>query len=572
MATLLTAKQKEVIRKIIYAVETGGQVYGKQNYSAFIDAGANTSNEVAITIGAGQWYGNNAKTLLNLIRTKDKNTFNKLDTEGIGNDLDTKNWAKYSISKTSKKAKCIINIISSSVGIKCQDELMEQYITNSADSVQKIYGNMTVDAIAECINIGHQGGNAALKRILSKAAKPYSAKTIKAALDLDPADKSSNNQVGDYVTRQNKIYDMINTYLIEVDNKVSNNNGGTMNMNELQLRTKIANWPVQYVGISEGSSKHLKILKVFNDSRLCTRYTMTKKDSWCATTVSAAFIANGMAGAPGSGKLFESVECSCGNMITLAKKQGIWVENDKYSPKIGDIVMYDWNDTGSGDNTGWPEHVGIVISVSGDTFKVIEGNINDSVGYRTMTVNGKYIRGYITPNYAKFATTTVTENTTTTNITASAKLNKTSKFKAMTTSDVNVRSWAGTENAKLRTLNKGTVVEVCDTVKDKDGDDWYYIKESDKYGFVSADYITKVNTTTTSTKLNKTCQFKGKVTASSLAVRSWAGTENTKLRTISKNTVVEVCDSVKASTGKIWYYIKESNKYGFVSSEYIARC
>ena len=28
---------------------------------------------------------------------------------------------------------------------------------------------------------------------------------------------------------------------------------------------------------------------------------------------------------------------------------------------------------GNGDNTGWPDHVGIVTEVNGNTFKVIEG-------------------------------------------------------------------------------------------------------------------------------------------------------------------------------------------------------
>lgn len=44
-----------VLRKILYAVESGDQVYGKQDYSCFAGVGANCSNEKAITIGAGQW-------------------------------------------------------------------------------------------------------------------------------------------------------------------------------------------------------------------------------------------------------------------------------------------------------------------------------------------------------------------------------------------------------------------------------------------------------------------------------------------------------------------------------------
>lgn len=355
-------------------------------------------------------------------------------------------------------------------------------------------------------------------------------------------------------------------------------------MTEKELRSKVANWMVPYIGISEGSSSHLHILNVYNNSRLCTRYTMTKHDPWCAAATSAAFIATGMAGKPGSGKLFECVECSCNSMISLAKAQGIWVEKDNYIPKVGDPIIYDWSDSGYGDNTSGHDHVGIVTYVNGNTFKVIEGNMGrGTVGYRTMSVNGRYIRGFIAPNYSKFASGAVTETTskpsTSTN---SGAPNKTSKFKGtVIANELNVRSWAGTEFTKLRALKKGTVVDVCDVVKDKDGDDWYYIEESNKYGFVSSEYIAKKETSKPSTSTNntnnsgapnKTCKFKGTVIAKSgLNVRSWAGTEFTKLRTLNHGTVVDVCDTVKASTGKTWYYIKESNKYGFVSSEYIAR-
>lgn len=71
--------------------------------------------------------------------------------------------------------------------------------------------------------------------------------------------------------------------------------------------------------------------------------------------------------------------------------------------------------------------------------------------------------------------------------------------------------------------------------------------------------------------LNKTAKWTGKVTASSLNVRSWAGTENSTLRSLAKGTKVSVCDTVKDSKGASWYYIKESGKYGFVSAKYIAK-
>lgn len=121
---------------------------------------------------------------------------------------------------------------------------------------------------------------------------------------------------------------------------------------------------------------------------------MTVNDAWCATSVSAAFIAVGLS------NIFPCVECSCENMINLAISAGIWVENDAYVPDVGDVILYDWDDNGVGDCTGWSDHVGIVVSCDGSTIRVIEGNKSNTVGYRDIAVNGKCIRGFITPHYA----------------------------------------------------------------------------------------------------------------------------------------------------------------------------
>jgi len=93
------------------------------------------------------------------------------------------------------------------------------------------------------------------------------------------------------------------------------------------------------------------------------------------------------------------IEISCGYLIEAAKSIGIWVENDGYTPQPGDAVLYDWDDSGSGDCTGWPDHVGTVEKVSGGKITVIEGNYSNAVKRRTISVNGRYIRGFIVPRY-----------------------------------------------------------------------------------------------------------------------------------------------------------------------------
>lgn len=200
-----------VLRKILYAVESGNQIYGEQDYAAFAEVGANCSNEKAITIGAGQWYADEAKELLYRIQRGNPKLFKDMDTENLEADLLKKSWATYAVSKDSAKGRLIISIISMELGKKCQDQYMEDQIAAYAKSIEKTYGTMPDSAMMECINIHHQGGDSALKRILAKTVKPYTADKIYTVLCMDPADPVQN-QVGDYTDRQKTVINMIHTY------------------------------------------------------------------------------------------------------------------------------------------------------------------------------------------------------------------------------------------------------------------------------------------------------------------------------------------------------------------------
>lgn len=169
-------------------------------------------------------------------------------------------------------------------------------------------------------------------------------------------------------------------------------------MNEQQLRQKVADTISAWVGSTRGSAGHREILQIYNaHTPLARGYRVQQGDAYCATTVSATWIKTGIAAYTGT-------ECGVGQFVEIAKAKGIWVENDAYTPKIGDAVCYDWQDSGAGDNLGWPDHIGIVTAVTGSTFTVTEGNISGgTVGKRTMIVNERYIRGYICPKYAEIA-------------------------------------------------------------------------------------------------------------------------------------------------------------------------
>lgn len=158
-------------------------------------------------------------------------------------------------------------------------------------------------------------------------------------------------------------------------------------------REKIVKQAQSWIGCKESDGTHRKIIDVYNaDKPLPRGYKVSYTDAWCATFVTACAIKCGATD-------IIPKECSCNKMIELFKKLGCYVENDAHVPAAGDIMFYDWDDTGKGDNVGVSDHVGIVEKVSGDTVTVIEGNYNNACKRRTMKVNGRYIRGYGVPKY-----------------------------------------------------------------------------------------------------------------------------------------------------------------------------
>lgn len=160
-------------------------------------------------------------------------------------------------------------------------------------------------------------------------------------------------------------------------------------------RTEVVKLAKSWIGKKESDGSHKLIIDIYNTIRPLPRgYKVKYTDAWCASTWSAIAQKLGYTD-------IMPVECSCVQLISKAKSMGIWVENDGYVPSPGDAVLYDWDDSGKGDDTGSPEHVGTVYKVFKDDgyFTVIEGNYKNAVKVRTVSINGKFIRGFITPKY-----------------------------------------------------------------------------------------------------------------------------------------------------------------------------
>ena len=161
----------------------------------------------------------------------------------------------------------------------------------------------------------------------------------------------------------------------------------------LNTRASMIEQAQAWVGRTEADGSFKSIIDTYNShTPLARGYELKYTDEWCAGFVSAVAIATGNTdNVP--------LEVSCPRMIQIAQNMGIWQENDGYVPSPADIILYDWDDSGNGDNTANPDHVGIVESVSDGVITVIEGNMSEKVGRRSLDVDGRYIRGFITPEY-----------------------------------------------------------------------------------------------------------------------------------------------------------------------------
>lgn len=164
----------------------------------------------------------------------------------------------------------------------------------------------------------------------------------------------------------------------------------------MRSRSEMLKLAQSWLGKNEKDGSYKSIIDVYNSYKgtLPRGIKMSYAWSWCACTWSALAIKLGYTD-------IIPIEISCGYLIEAAKKKGCWQENDGYIPKPADAVLYDWDDSGKGDNIGWPDHVGMVEQVYPEAgyFVVIEGNYSDSVKRRTVSINGRYIRGFITPKY-----------------------------------------------------------------------------------------------------------------------------------------------------------------------------
>lgn len=255
---------------------------------------------------------------------------------------------------------------------------------------------------------------------------------------------------------------------------------------------------------------------------------------------------------------------NCNSVKAHAKSKGTWHS----TPKLGALVIF---------RNG--AHIGRVISISGNTIRTNEGNTSSGslntveanggcVAEKRYTIGNSQIDGYVWIDYGEGAD--FSDGTDYWKATGTA---------TATVDNLFVRAYPNGEI--IGELMKGNRFEVNGVTSGN----WTQVNVANiGVGWVWTDYTKKDGAQATeppkqeiTNKQDKTQRlFVGKVTASALNVRTWAGAEFPQIKsypTLARGNLVDVMNyTQKATDGSDWYYIRIAGKYhGFVSAKYIQR-
>lgn len=323
-------------------------------------------------------------------------------------------------------------------------------------------------------------------------------------------------------------------------------------------RQKVVDLVESWIGKNEADGTYKTIIDIYNTlstDKLPRKTKMLYSWAWCACTWSALAVKlDYLAIMP--------IEISCYYLIEAAKTMGIWQENDAYIPKPGDAVLYDWDDSGSGDNTGTPDHVGTVTYVNEDSGYMIvtEGNYSNAVKQRTISLNGRYIRGFITPKYTDNEVTTSAQ-TSGKSVSEVAHEVIAGKWGNGTTRKANLEAAGYDYTAVQKEVNNILNGSATTATNDSSTDQAQPVSK-------------KVTATCTADKFDKT-KAGTYVTTANLYCRNDAGTNKKALCLIPKGTSVQCYGYYSVSGGVNWLYIQftmDGVQYtGFSSSSYLKK-
>ena len=307
-------------------------------------------------------------------------------------------------------------------------------------------------------------------------------------------------------------------------------------MTEFELRKIVVDAATKYIGTEQGDEMHHFLVDLYNSHRpLARSYKLKYDDPWCAGFVSTISIMCG---------LTDIIPTEVGAQEQLVKFQKMkrFEEDESKVPQPGDICYYCWSDNGVGDNTGRASHVGIVADVYGDTFTVIEGNMDvngiSMVGVRRVAINDRYLRGFGLPNYSKKA--------------ASIDPHDTPVYKYVDCDCLNLRRSPSMEAGVIAVMPYGAVVTFHGEV-----DGWAQVDYDAYPGYCGASYLSDEK---------PVMQYR---TTDSLRMRAKPSLLSKTLKILPRNSIVYYTGNYETVLGTVWREVVHGDFKGWMSNKYL---
>lgn len=244
-------------------------------------------------------------------------------------------------------------------------------------------------------------------------------------------------------------------------------------MTEEIIRQNLISKSQEYIGLTICDERHMDILNTYNSNVPLPRgFAVQPNNKWCATFVTAMEIKENMVDLIGGG------ECGCGELVNIAKEMGIFFRKP-FIPKIGDIIMYDF------DLDGWSDHTGFVESCDGNLIKTIEGNVQNTVLERVIDYSDKVILGFIAPDYASKEFDDSVYNKIPKGIGTVTDFVWTKSAPSYNSAD----AWFMLGSNRQNCLGQNNMVDYCDSASDENGKRWCYIAVLGQYVWIPADHL-----------------------------------------------------------------------------------
>lgn len=511
MSKYLSDYNLHVLTNIISGVETYGQQYSdERNWGDFTPAYAATDNEVSITIGWAANYGEQARKLLQMIQRDCPDDFQKNDINGLIATAIKKPFTSYPYyqpSVGSTSAKAIVQIISSDGGKKTQDKLFGQIMETYLERAINFGINPSnIKALMMWCEISHLGGSQPVKRIFKRCGTNPSIDAIMAALKQDQQD-GNTAQVGDKIFQSR--HDCCYKWINQYVQK---------QQEEIPMAIDFKN----YYGMisNSGSDENYDIAGGRSGDQTGHEWEVRSWYSrpWnCVLRYPDRNVGNLLAEL--------GIQAAKNNLIGYDQYQRdtYWynLQDSNYRPSEITVACQADCSAGVIANT---KAVGYLLNIPAlqKITATYTGNMRTAyknAGFEILT-DSKYLNGY---DYL---------------IPGDILLNDTHH----TATNLGIGSKSGYENSAPTPAPQKKEKEVQPK---------------------------KEQTTT----LNISPKYIGRVSYANLGVREWAGTEYNKIKSWPKlhiDSLVDICDTIKADNGKKWYYIRINGYiYGFVMAKYI---